>query len=134
MANIALKAGPTVHVVLVRVSRDDDGNVVLTKQGALYDTLYKGAVLVHRAKTPFYTSARHLLAKGVDPADVISMRWEDQPHTTSMAGRVGYVAKMTIVENEVLGPVERKYVPWDANTKERLLEADGVAVGMAKLP
>lgn len=132
---ISLKAPLVTHVILIRVSRDEDGKPVLTHRGQLYDVIYGEDVLLRRVRTPFHEAARELQHRGAGEKDLLSMRWEHEPMTVSMAGRVGIAAGLRVVDGSSPPKPGIWTTPFVETSMEvNGLEADAKAIGAAKGP
>ena len=62
-----------------------------------------GRVIVASSRTPFLTAARALIAEGISPATIISMRHAGSA-ITSLRSAVGHAAKLTVRESNTTGP------------------------------
>lgn len=62
-------------------------------------------------KTPFLTAARKILEMGGEEDDLLQLRWAGSA-TICMTGRLGKLAKLTVIENERIGPRFAKYRPF----------------------
>jgi hypothetical protein len=68
------------------------------------------------ARTPLCSAARVLLQEGHDPASTIFMTREGET-SWSLKGTLGVVAKLTVRENDTVGPI---FVAYDAEKLEEL--------------
>lgn len=60
------------------------------------------------ARTPFYSAARALLARGHNPLAVLYLTPEGSPNW-SLRGQIGKAAKLTVRESETVGPIVVRY-------------------------
>jgi hypothetical protein len=84
------------------------------KRGPAY-LVFVGDRLLCRARTPFFTAARKLLAEGHPDDTRLVMRHEGSS-MTALSSTLRRAASLTVLENERFGPVLRKFVPRDFRT------------------
>jgi hypothetical protein len=67
-----------------------------------------GEILLDRARTPVFSAARVLLARGVPPTEQMTFRWKGTG-SISYRGTIGGLAKLTVEENREIGPRVRAF-------------------------
>ena len=87
------------------------------RRGRFVARLENGREVVRSSRQPFLDAARALLAEGADPADILIMM---RGQTQSLSGPIGKVAKLTVAENDRLGP---RFARWEPMTAEKMARA-----------
>lgn len=100
-----MTATPEIHLTFHKTPRNRKGEF-----NALYTVTDATGRVLCSTRTPLPSAARVLLQEGHAPASVISMTREGETAWSLMAP-LGVAAKLTVRENETVGPV---FAPYDA--------------------
>jgi hypothetical protein len=68
-----------------------------------YRVFHGDEVLIGAARTPFFSGARALIARGQDPKDIVEMRRKGSSEI-AMRGRLEHAAALTVIETGKSGP------------------------------
>ena len=91
------------QTIIVRVYPAKDGR-------GRFD-VYLGGKFVVTSRTPFYSSARWLMASRKYPADTIMIMRHGNSPKNAMIGLIGALAEKTVSETDKSGPKQVRYVP-----------------------
>jgi hypothetical protein len=73
-----------------------------------------GDELICTSRTPFFAAARKLLEHGTVPDEDITMRHKGSDRLC-LSSTVGAAAKLTVTEDERVGPRQGKYQPYPSD-------------------
>jgi len=85
-----------------------------------------GSRLLCTSDTPFTSAARVLMRDGVDPSTPLEMTREGSD-TVDLRSTVGAAARLTVVENDHVGPIFRPYKALPADLRARSREVAACA-------
>lgn len=85
-----------------------------------------GSRILCTSDTPFLSAARVLMRDGVDPSTPLEMTREGSD-TVDLRSTVGAAARLTVVENDHVGPVFRPYRSFPADLRPRSREVAACA-------
>ena len=81
----------------------------MTRAGQVYEVRLHGRLLCE-SRTPFFSAARVLALEGADPDTVLEMVRSDT-NAVCLRGRLGFLSRLTVKENETEGPCFARYRP-----------------------
>jgi hypothetical protein len=91
----------------------------IKRSGRYKAVLADGAVLLKSSRQPFLDGARALLAQGIDPETVLVMA-RKSTGAESLRARVGDAAKLTVREDDRIGPLFVRHEPMAEEAKAAL--------------
>jgi hypothetical protein len=87
------------------------------RRGTFHGWIEGFGQIVSASPTPFFTAARVLLQRGVDPETVLQMRRKDE--TDSLRAKVGVASELTVFQDTDGPPRFRLFQPWSDQETDR---------------